>query len=99
MLGAGRFSYTVPRFSHEALKPVCGMGQGQVKVEVRNAARLKLQNPQIVNVGVVLTQQSQEAVEVTFDGLTIRGAVVVGHAELTHQGGASVAGNEPKPRS
>lgn len=99
MLRTGRFCYTVPRFSHEAMETVCSMGQGQVEVEMRNAARLEFKYPQIVSVGVVLTKQSKEAIQVTLDSLTVRGAVVVGHAKLTNQGRAGVTGNEPEPRS
>lgn len=96
VFGAVWFGNVVPRFGQLPLKAAHVVGETQPHVEVRNAASLELQHPQVMHAGEPATKAGKPRVEVFLDGAPVGGRFVVGKTELRYKRLGGVAGQEPK---
>lgn len=87
----------VPGLGQLPLKSVHMMWETQPHVEVRYAASLELQHPQIMHTREAPTKTSQPCVKMPLDGAPVRGRVVIGQAELRYERNTGVVRQIAQP--
>jgi hypothetical protein len=78
MLSAIRFSDTMPGGRQDTAKAREIMSLVQPHMEMRDAASLELQDPQIPNFGKVTAEIDKPGIEMILDRATVRNGVMIG---------------------